>query len=155
MEKDIHRLLSDIDVRTGLKNFKKNRYESFFNAYRNDLSDVYSNINKLYDMDDKEEALNEAALSLVSWAKDTYDSTGRFSKEQKLLDMQCMMVFYVLPGILANGHEDDRALTDSIVGQWRAAFAGSKIEAATYDELYGGFRDTIFGFNIENIFQKK
>ena len=155
MEKDIHRLLSDIDVKTGLKNFKKSRYEDFFKAYRSDLGDVYDNINKLYESDDKDEVLNEAALSLVSWAKDKYDGTGKFFKEQKLLDMQCMMVFYVLPGILANGHEEDRQLADSVVGQWRAAFKDSKIEAATYEELYGGFRDSIFGFNLENIFQKK
>ncbi|MCR5526842.1 MAG: hypothetical protein K6F39_05605 [Lachnospiraceae bacterium] len=154
LKNELPRLLFDLDVKAGLKNFKKNRYEDFFKAYRDDLSSVYELINETYEMPDKEEKINEAALSLVNKAKNKHENAGFFKKQQTLLDMQCMMVFYVLPGILANGKEDDRMLTDSIVGQWRAAFPDSKIDAASYDELFAGFRNTIFGFSVEDIFSK-
>ena len=159
IETEAHRLLSELDTKAGLKNFRKRRYEDFFLNYRSSMRDVYELFNTLYreetNEESKQEKMNAAALDIVSWAKNIYDSTGRFSKTQKLVDMQCMMVFYVFPGILSNSNEEDKLMTDIIIAQWKAAFPKSNISAATFDEINGGFKDTIFGMAIADIFSKK
>ncbi|MCR4743896.1 MAG: hypothetical protein K5894_01550 [Lachnospiraceae bacterium] len=159
LENEAHRLLSEIDPKAGLKNFRKRRYEEFFLNYRSSMRDVYELFTTAYresaNDEEKEEKMNAAALDLVSWAKNAYESTGRFGREQKLIDMQCMLVFYVFPGILSNSNEEDRMLTDIIIAQWKAAFPKSNISAAGFDEINGGFKDTIFGLDIADMFKKK
>ncbi len=156
---EAHRLLSEIDIKAGIKNFRKRRYEDFFLNYRSSMRDVYELFNTLYreveDKEVKEEKMNAAALDIVSWAKNTYESTIWLNREQKLIDMQCMMVFYVFPGILSNSNEEDRLMTDIITAQWKSAFPKSNISAATFDEINGGFKDSIFGLALADIFKKK
>ena len=159
VENEAHRLLSEIDVKAGLKNFKKKHYEEFFLNYRSSMRDVYELFTKAYresaDEDEKEEHMNAAALDIVSWAKNNYDSANRFTRQQRLMDMQCMMVFYVFPGILSNSREEDRKMTDIIVAQWNTAFPKSEIGAASFEELNGGFKDTVFGIALSDIFSRK
>ena len=155
LEKIIPQLLTKIDFKEGMRNFKKKYYEDFFNEYRNRTEEVNKEIVAMYDSADKDEEMQSVALALISYAKSEYDKAGMFKKSTKLMDMQCMMVFYVLPSLLSNGHpDDDRIFADTVTGQWRAAFPKSQISAAPYEDIYNGFRTTIFGFNIENIFQK-
>ncbi len=159
IENETHRLLSEIDTRAGLKNFRKRRYEDFFLNYRSSMRDVYELFNTLYreteDKEERDDKMNAAALDLVKWAQNTYESTGWFNREQKLIDMQCMMVFYVFPGILSNANEEDRLMTDIIIAQWKSAFPKSNINAATFEEINGGFKDSIFGMALADIFKKK
>lgn len=159
LDKEMHRLLSELDVKAGLRNFKKRRYEDFFLDYRSRVRDVYELINTLYrenkgDEEKIEEGMNAAVLDLVSWAKNNYDSAGKFFREQRLLDMQCMLVFYVFPGILYNASEYDAKMTDIIIAQWKSAFPKSNIKAASFEEINGGFKDTIFGLALTDIFKK-
>ena len=156
LDKNIHKLLAVLDYREGMKNFKKKYYENFFLEYRKSVSDVNDEIMKMYASDNKEEEMKSAAENLVKYARDKYDSVIFFKKSTTAVDMQCMMVFYVLPSLLKNQpQEDSKTFTDLICEKWRGSFPGETIAAATYDEIYNGFRTTILGFNVEGMFGKK
>ncbi len=155
LEKIIPQLLTKIDFKEGMRNFKKKYYEDFFKEYRNRTEEVNKEIVAMYDSADKDEEMQSAALALISYAKSEYEKAGMFKKSTKLMDMQCMMVFYVLPSLLSNGHpDDDRIFADTVTGQWRAAFPKSQISAAPYEDIYNRLRSTIFEFNIDNIYKK-
>ncbi len=152
----IYKLLDVLDSREGMKNFKKKYYEEFFLSYRRSVSDVNDEIMKMYTSENKEEEMKSAADNLVKYAKDKYDGTIFFRKSTTAVDMQCMMVFYVLPSLLKNQPEEDsKAFTDIICEKWKEAFPKETIASATYDEIYNGFRTTILGFNVEGMFGSK
>lgn len=156
LDQNTHKLLSSLDYREGMKNFKKKLYEDFFRDYKKSVEDVSEEIIKMYGSDTKEEEMRSAAKDLTGYAKEIYDKTIFFKKSTTLVDMQCMMVFYVLPGVLKiPSEEDSRRFTDIICEEWSAVFPKEKISAATYGEIYNGFRTTFLGFNIEGMFGDK
>ena len=156
LDREIPRLLKELDTKEGMRCFRKKLYPGFFEAYRDRIGDVKALILEMYSSENRQEEMQSAALSLVSYAKGIYEGSRRFKKRSVLLDMQCMMVFYLLPSLLSNGDaEADRQFADTVVGVWREVFPSSQISAANYDEIYGGFRNTVLGFNIEGIFGRK
>ena len=153
LDNNIHKILSNLNVGDAMAHFKKKHYEDFFFEYRKSLSDVNEEIMKMYASDDRETEMNSAAESLVKYVKDTQEHTIFFKRSTYLVDMQCMMVFYALPNLLKNPTEEDsKQFTDIICSKWAEAFPKETISAATYEEIYDGFRTTIFGFNVEGMF---
>ena len=156
LDSKMSKLLSVLEFREAMNNFKKKYYEDFFYQYRKSVSDVTEEIIKMYASETKEEEMDSAAKSLVSYAKDRYEHVFFLKKSTELIDMQCMMVFYALPAILKiPSEEDSRHFTDVICKTWSETFPKETISAATYEEIYAGFRTTIFGFNVEGIFGDK
>lgn len=156
LDNNTYKLLSTLEFREGIKNFKKKYYENFFLSYRKSTSDIIEEIIKMYGSETKEEEMGSAAESIITYAREQYDKAIFFKKSTTLVDMQCMMVFYVLPSILKiPAEEDSRRFTDIICEKWSHAFPREKISAATYDEIYAGFRTTILGFNVEGLFGDK
>ncbi|MCR4590206.1 MAG: hypothetical protein K5668_05245 [Lachnospiraceae bacterium] len=156
LDQNIHKLLSVLDYREAMKCFKKKYYEGFFLEYRKSTVDVHEEIMKMFVSDNKEEEMNSAAASLVKYAKEQYDGTFFLKKATTAVDMQCMMVFYVLPSLLKDQPaEDSKTFTDIICEKWKGSFPKETIAAATYDEIYNGFRTTILGFNVEGLFGNK
>ncbi len=156
LDNKMPKLLEVLDYRIAMKNFRKKYYEDFFLEYRRNTADVNEEIIKMYASDNREEEMESAAESLVKYAKGKYDSAIFFKRSTTAVDMQCMMLFYVLPSLLKNPTpEDSKAFTDIICGKWKEAFPKETIAAASYDEIYNGFRTTILGFNVEGLFGKK
>ena len=83
LEKIIPQLLTKIDFKEGMRNFKKKYYEDFFNEYRNRTEEVNKEIVAMYDSADKDEEMQSAALALISYAKNEYDKAGMFKKTTK------------------------------------------------------------------------
>ncbi len=153
LDRDIHKLLTAIDKDEAMKNFKKKYYEDFFFSYRDSVSDINEEIIKVYDSPDSERELQSAADSLVRYAKEQRDKAIFFRRSVVLVDMQCMMVFYVMPVLLKNPPlERSKEFTDMICNAWNDAFPKSTISAADFEEIYQGFRTTIFGFEVEGLF---
>ncbi len=156
LDNNIYKLLDVLDSNAAMKNFRKSRYEDFFLEYRRSTSDIHEEIIKMYASDNKEDEMKSAADHLVSYAKERYDSVIFFKKSTTIVDMQCMMVFYVLPAMLKNpSEEDSKMFTDILSEKWNTVFPKETIKAAGYDEIYNGFRTTILGFNVEGMFGKK
>ncbi len=156
LDREIPGLLNVIDIRDAMQNFKKKYYEDFFFSYRDSVSEINEEIVKMYDSEDPVPEMESAALSLVSYARKQRDSAIFFRRTAVLTDLQCMMVFYVLPCLLKNPPvERSKEFTDIICSKWNEAFPKSTIGAAGFDEIYNGFRTTIFGFNVEGMFGDK
>lgn len=155
LRENMHRLLSELDYKEGMRNFKKSYYEDFFNDYRDRVKDVNEAIMNLYGGDDEEGEFEEAADALIAYAKEKYMKFNRFTRGARFLDMQCMLVFYLLPSLMKNGNtEKARYFAEKVVSKWKEAFPKSEIKAASYDEIYSGFKTTILGFNAEGLFDK-
>ncbi len=153
LDRDIHKLLTVLNKDEAMRNFKKKYYEDFFFSYRDSISDINEEIIRVYDSPDSEDELVSAADSLVGFAKNEWEKTIFFRKTVVLVDMQCMMVFYVLPALLKNPPvERSKAFTDMICEKWNSTFKKSTINAADFDVIYQGFRTTIFGFEVEGLF---
>lgn len=156
LDQNIHKLLSSLNSGEGMRCFKKKLYLDFFQKYRSSVEDVNEEIMKMFGSPEKDSEMESAADSLVSYAKDKMEKALFFKRSAVLVDMQCMMVFYVLPGILKIlPEEDSRRFADMICAKWHEAFPKENINAATADEIYDGFRTTIFGFNVEGMFGGK
>ncbi|MCR4892792.1 MAG: hypothetical protein K5989_11505 [Lachnospiraceae bacterium] len=140
------RLLQELKVKEAMRNFRKRSYEKFFLNYRERVSDVIEEIFAMYKAGAAEEEMDAAAEAYASYARGLYNSTGRFSKNARLMDMQCMTVFYVFPAILECRYgEEDQKFVDRMIVKWKEAFPDSQISSGTFEEIYGGFKNTIFG----------
>ncbi len=156
LDKNIHKIISVLEFNDAMRHFKKKLYEDYFFGYRKAITDVNQEIMKMYASDNKEEEMKSAAKSLVEYARDRKEHVFFLKRNTELIDMQCMMVFYALPSILKiPSEEDSRHFTDIICASWSDMFPKATISAATYDEIYEGFRTTILGFNVEGMFGDK
>ena len=146
-------LLDMIDIKVGLKNFKKGKYEEFFRQYTASASDIYEQIRQAYESgcesDDKE------IEGFVRTCKERYDRAGKLSRETLRLDMQCIMAFYVLPGLLECGPDGSRTIADKIVSIWNASFQKTPLGVADFNKINSGFKDKLFGIDISGVFGDK
>ena len=149
-------LLTVLNVKEAMANFKKKYYEGYFFSYRDSISDVNEEIVKMYDSPDVSSEMESAAEALVSFVSEKRKNTFFFNRTAVLVDMQCLMVFYVLPALLKNPPAfRSKEFTDLISKRWNETFPKSVINAADFEDIYNGFRTTIFGFSMEGLFGSK
>ena len=150
LQNAIERLLLDMDPKLALKNFKKSKYETFFGEYCNKEKEIYAKLKELFEnSSDLSDDMKEAAMPLIKRAEYIVKSTGRFTRERQLVDLNCVMAFYVLPGILTIGSKEAGDFALVIAGLWKETFPNAQITPGTFEEINSGFRKKLFGVPIQ------
>ncbi len=146
----VERLLLDLEPKTAIKNFKRKAYTDFFQQYCEKEKEIYAKLLILFAESAKPaEDMQEIAAPLIQKAEDIIQKTSRFARERELMDLNCVMAFYVLPGILTIESEHAKEFALTITGQWKEAFPDTQLTPGTYEEINSGFQRKIFGIPIE------
>ena len=93
----VERLLLDLEPKTAIKNFKRKAYTDFFQQYCEKEKEIYAKLLILFAESTKPaEDMQEIAAPLIQKAEDIIQKTSRFTRERELMDLNCVMAFYVL-----------------------------------------------------------
>lgn len=128
-----------------LKKVKKNNYEARMNDFRKSYGHYFDEmVTYVEKEEDKEKAADEVAAVFVERVKEMAEVKGKISG-RKQVDMNFFMIYYVFPAILLTENEQSKAVADAICRLWGDTFKDSRIGYTTYEQLYGSFRNKIFG----------
>ncbi len=65
-----------------------------------------------------------------------------------LFDMQRFFALYLIPAALDSGCPQAAAFAELLRQRWNERYPKNRFQSATYEEIAGGFRMKIFGFEI-------
>lgn len=146
----VERLLLDLEPKMALRSFKRKHYTNFFEQYCEKEKEIYAKLAKLFEESDNLEAdMQEVAAPFVQKAEELIKMARRFSRERELMDLNCVVAFYVLPGILTIDSEHAKEFALVITNQWKEVFPNTQLTPGTYEEINSGFQRKIFGIPIE------
>ena len=101
-------------------------------------------INYVDAAEDKNAACKELADSFTEAVFQHFQVKGKI-KGRTQADMNFYMIYYVFPSILLTEHASAKEIADAVCNAWGTKFKDSKIGYTTYEDLYGAFREKIFG----------
>ncbi len=128
-----------------LKKLKKKSYEERMSVFREKNGHYFTEMTEYVgSAANKEEAVKEIADTFTAAVKERFQVNGKI-KGRVQADMNFFMIYFVFPAILLTEHENAKALADGICSKWGEFFKDSKIGYTTYEDLYGAFREKIFG----------
>ena len=146
----------------GNRRFSKETYEPSFEKFEEIAKDfdeaLYAMYEEFIKSGGEEEALRDKTIKelcekvaeiLVTYIKDS-EETGlsKWKKEEQQRLHNAFMVTYVLPHIMEMRNPYYKELAKEIEKNWAAAFKNSKIKAATYETIAGGFQRKFLGFSF-------
>lgn len=130
------------EVEKTVKGFQRTEYEKSFTKYRMTHKEVLSVIGKIMgSAPDKTQAAEQIADMLVAQGSAFMEKRGgklNYKSEQMTLNMY--VVTYVIPAILSIENGKWSEVTDCLCRKWAASFKDSRIQAADFESLCGGFR---------------
>lgn len=135
------------DMGTILTGLKKKTYENYMDVFREKYKDYFNEIIDYVDTsEDKMEAAKALGLCLASQVE------AEFKKRRKVptkiqMNLNLIMIYYIFPGILMTKNENAVLIADSFRDEWNKTF-GCNINYTTFEEIYAGFKNRIFGFEI-------
>lgn len=134
------------DMQASLKGFKKKTYPEIFEAMMKKYGTVFLCIEQIYqESENKEKWLQKAAERFTNYAKEMIASEKRkFKRENMQIDCNMFVVAYVIPAILEYRGEMSEPFAEKVKECWNEAF-GTQMECGSYEQIYGGFRTSIFG----------
>ena len=128
-----------------LRNMKKKNYEVNMKDFRGMYGNYIEEILKLVrEAHDKDAVLNEITDTFCGAVSDRFGSKGRI-KSRKQADINFFMIYYVFPAILLTEDENSVVVCDALRDKWNASFKHTNIDYTTYEKIYGGFQEKIFG----------
>lgn len=150
LDTEFPKLLFDLEPAKMMKTFNKKKYDASFHAYYDAHKSIYELLKEQYTAVGKNsEELAKITIPLVEKAKKLVKETGFLTRKRYLMDLNCMLAFFVLPGIVESGEDEARMLAELLVESWRRAFADVTLGIAAFAEINDGFRQTkLFGFSI-------
>ena len=132
------------------------KFEEIAKAFDEALYAIYDGVMKSGGED--KEALSEravkevcknAAEALVAYVKEREeDGLSRAKKEEKQGLHNAFMATYVLPHIMEMRNPYYKELAKEIERSWASAFKNSRIKAATFETIAGGFQRKFLGFSF-------
>lgn len=146
----------------GNRRFSKETYKPSFEKFEEIAKDfdeaLYAMYEEIIKSGGDEEALEEKAIQelcenvaeiLVTYIKDS-EETGlsKWKKEEQQRLHNTFMVTYILPHIMEMRNPYYKELAKEIEKNWAAAFKNSKIKAATFETIAGGFQRKFLGFSF-------
>jgi methionyl-tRNA synthetase len=84
----------------------------------------------------------------TAYIQETEQNMTKGERERRQRSHNIFMATYVLPHIMEMRNPYYKELAKAIEKSWAAAFKNSKIKAASYETVAGGFQKKFFGFNI-------
>lgn len=148
----------------GIRRFSKDTYAPSFDKFQEIAEDFDKVLDEMYavcrqdgtgEMEAAEEKPDcnsfclQVAHAFVDYIKENAEpELSRGKQEEIQLNHNLFMATYVLPHIMEMRNAYYKDLTKAIEKTWGAAFKNSKIKAATFETVAGGFQRKLFGFSI-------
>ncbi|MCR5589926.1 MAG: hypothetical protein K6F73_00160 [Lachnospiraceae bacterium] len=139
----IELIFTDIDQM--MKKLKKLTYEANMEKFRTEQGHFIDEmVRYVKDSDNTKEAADEVGKMFAAGVWDAFSVNGKI-RGRKQVDLNFFMIYYVFPAILLTKEECAVPLCDSVRDAWNARFTDTQINYASYEKLYGSFRNKIFG----------
>lgn len=124
-----------------LEKFHKKTYKSAFQEYYGKMLQSLQALEDGYNSAiDKEQYISNMANALVHPAVQMMERTEKKKDRSSLnLDLNLMMVVYILPALKQFGGNSAAPLTEEILTVWKEKFPESNISAAGMEEIEAGF----------------
>lgn len=148
----------------GIRRFSKDTYAPSFDKFEEIAKDFDRELDRLYETacgeqtdgnavtekrESPEEFCNRISRIFVDYVKENKEQgILRGKQDEKQLDHNMFMAVYVLPHIMEMRNPYYKELAAAIEKNWSAAFKNSRIKAATFESVAGGFQRKLFGFTI-------
>ncbi|MGN0132838.1 MAG: hypothetical protein ACI4AA_10390 [Lachnospiraceae bacterium] len=134
----------------GLRRFSKETYAPSFEKFQEIAVEFDRELDRLYEESEDESAfcvqISEAFVAYIRENDNPELSRGK--QEEVRRNHNLFMATYVLPHIMEMRNSYYKELAQAIEKSWSAAFKNSKIKAATYETVAGGFQRKLFGFSL-------
>lgn len=128
-----------------LRKLKKKSYETNMKSFREQHGHYFREMmDYMREAEDKEAACDEIATAFTDAVREKFAINGKI-KGRLQADLNFFMIYYVFPAILMTENEYAEQTTKTLCEKWGTTFKDSKIGYTTYDELYKGFKEKIFG----------
>ena len=116
--------------------------EEFMTENRACLEEMLQYVNA---REDRQLAAKEVATVLFD---NVTRQLGKFGKLRRntVIDLSIYMIYYLFPSILKLENESSTLLCDAIRDEWRIRSKNENYNYASYDEVYKGFKEKLFGF---------
>lgn len=141
----------------GIRRFSRNTYAPSFEKFQEIATDFDAELGRSYEafLEARGETgdivlfCDEIAEMFVEYIKENTDvSLSRGKQDQKQQNHNLFMVAYVFPHIMEMRNPYYKELAQSMEKAWGASFKNSKIKAATYESVAGGFQRKFLGFSL-------
>ncbi|HIT88855.1 MAG TPA: hypothetical protein IAC41_00330 [Candidatus Merdenecus merdavium] len=129
-------------IKNGMKDFKKNTYETAFSNYLDQYKQALEAFHHAYIIsEEKETLLQDVAKLIISESVEEVKALPKErQKEQKIMDANMILVVYVIPAILEMSGESFDLLADQVLIEWKKEFPKTNLRKSTYENIAGGFR---------------
>lgn len=134
---DIARLIPD-NYPEYTKRFTKHSYPACFEEYRA-MSEVIFNEIELSGQTES------AAAQLLERAE---GMLGRWRRSMKIFDIRQFLFLYTMPAALDRSSELSQDFARQVQKLWNQRFPKEPLNLVGFRELFAGFRNKIFGFDI-------
>ncbi len=136
------KLFEDMDKHLQL--FKRESYRDHFEAYGKLHAEFFGEIRSLLrELEDTEEdtELKKIADYVVEAALEKRKTfTSRLNREGEQLNLNMLVVVYVLPSICAIKEERAEELAEILCEAWNEAFRGTRIQPSDFQSIQDGFK---------------
>lgn len=124
-----------------LKHFKKQQYSVAFQQFYQDHLAVMDAIESLYNsVNDPAQMIANMAEALAEEASKKMNACKRRGeKDTCLMDMNMLMVVYILPMIKEFGGNSSAPLVEGLLAAWKKTFPKTNLQAASFEAIEKGF----------------
>ena len=124
---------------------KKETYAKRMETLRSDYASVFEEMTSYVGAaSDKAAAAKEVGEAFSENVFNNYSKNGRLRGSLKS-DLSLFMVYYVFPALLLTQDENATLIADNLRDEWVKKFGNTGMGYTTYNEIYGNFREKIFG----------
>lgn len=128
-----------------LRRLKKKSYEQNMKNFQEKNEHFLTEMTEhVSEAENRQSAAEEVAEVFVSQVKERFTERGKI-RSGKQANMNFFMVYYVFPAILLMKCEESEILAEAICKKWGETFKESKIGYTSYEKIYEGFNEKVFG----------
>ena len=133
------------DMLVMMKKLKKASYEKNMKTFRETYGHYFEEMAQYVEENqDQKAAAKEVAVVFTDAVNEKFSKNGKI-KPRTQADLNFFMIYYVFPAVLLVERDSKDLIASSIQEAWAAKFKDSNIGYTSYDKIYGGFREKIFG----------
>ncbi len=125
---------------------KKKVYKERMEVFQKENADTLKEMTDYVEnAEDQQAASAEVAAVFADRVEARFAKKGKISGRAQM-DINLYMIYFIFPAILLTKSECAEMLADAIRDEWRGRFRDSaQINYATYEEIYGNFKDKFLG----------
>ena len=132
-------------METMLKKLKTKSYEENMKVFREKNGHFFDEMrDHVSAAENRKSAAEEVADVFVGQVRGHFLEKGKI-RSRKQADLNFFMIYYVFPAILLMEGEESDVLAGAICKKWGETFKDSKIGYTTYEKIYDGFNEKVFG----------